>query len=86
MHNEHHIDSFDPPAFFKLHDLNSDGYWNADEIAALYGLRHHSVLDPHRASNVPDGLEDKVVAEVLGKLDTDGDGELVVSFGLSSGR
>ncbi|KAL1409493.1 hypothetical protein Q8F55_003476 [Vanrija albida] len=73
MHNEHHIDSFDPPAFFKLHDLDSDGFWSADEIAALYGLRHHSVLDPHRASTVPDGLETRVVAEVLGKLDTDGD-------------
>ncbi|KIH62763.1 EF hand [Ancylostoma duodenale] len=29
-------DSFDPRTFFALHDLNGDGYWNADELEALF--------------------------------------------------
>ncbi|ETN77302.1 hypothetical protein NECAME_03202 [Necator americanus] len=29
-------DSFDPRTFFALHDLNGDGFWNADELEALF--------------------------------------------------
>ncbi|CAJ0610220.1 unnamed protein product [Cylicocyclus nassatus] len=29
-------DNFDPRTFFALHDLNGDGYWNADELEALF--------------------------------------------------
>ena len=44
MHTEHHIDSFDLESFFKLHDLDLDGYWDRPEIEAVYGLHHHSTL------------------------------------------
>jgi hypothetical protein len=74
MSSEHHIDSFDLPAFFKLHDLNMDGYWDRDEIAAIYGLRHHSVVG-RKTKALPAGLEEKIVAAVLAKLDTNEDGE-----------
>lgn len=29
-------DNFDPRTFFALHDLNGDGYWNAEELEALF--------------------------------------------------
>jgi len=88
MAAEHHIDSFDLPAFFKLHDLNMDGVWDRDEIAAIYGLRHHSVTGRKSNHYVPADLENKIVAAVLEKLDKDGDGECGVrgvrreSFGI----
>jgi hypothetical protein len=28
--------SFDPKTFFALHDLNGDGFWNDDEVEALF--------------------------------------------------
>ncbi|PAV57299.1 hypothetical protein WR25_23263 [Diploscapter pachys] len=31
-------DSYDPKTFFALHDLNGDGYWNDDELEALFQL------------------------------------------------
>ncbi|WKY16890.1 hypothetical protein Q1695_001476 [Nippostrongylus brasiliensis] len=29
-------DNFDPRTFFALHDLNGDGFWNAEELEALF--------------------------------------------------
>ncbi|KAJ7651526.1 precursor to secretory protein Ssp120 [Mycena polygramma] len=40
MASEHHIDSFDLRSFFQLHDLNRDGYWDKDEVEAIYGVHH----------------------------------------------
>jgi len=40
MSKEHHIDSFDLRSFFQLHDLNRDGFWDRDEIEAIYGVHH----------------------------------------------
>lgn len=75
MAAEHHIESFDASAFFKLHDLDLDGFWDRDEIAAIYGLRHHSVSGmPAEHKNDP-AFEERVVKAVLQKLDTDQDGE-----------
>uniref|UniRef100_A0A1I7ST02 EF-hand domain-containing protein n=1 Tax=Bursaphelenchus xylophilus TaxID=6326 RepID=A0A1I7ST02_BURXY len=31
-------DNFDPRTFFALHDLNGDGYWNDDELEALFQI------------------------------------------------
>lgn len=31
-------DNYDPRTFFALHDLNGDGFWNDDEIEALFRL------------------------------------------------
>lgn len=30
--------SFEPKAFFALHDLNGDGQWSEDELEALFQL------------------------------------------------
>ncbi|GMR61059.1 hypothetical protein PMAYCL1PPCAC_31254, partial [Pristionchus mayeri] len=31
-------DNFDPRTFFNLHDINGDGFWNSDELDALFQL------------------------------------------------
>ena len=35
-------DNFDPRTFFALHDLNGDGYWNDDELEALFQSQNKS--------------------------------------------
>jgi hypothetical protein len=73
MHTEHHIDSFDLESFFKLHDLNMDGYWDEPEIQAVYGLHHHSVKEKIPTPELIEGRTQLVVDKVLKKLDKDND-------------
>ncbi|CAO3596791.1 unnamed protein product [Absidia cylindrospora] len=35
MDNTHHIEISDEVTFFKLHDLDRDGYWNDHEVRAI---------------------------------------------------
>jgi hypothetical protein len=78
MHTEHHIDNFDLPAFFTLHDLNLDGMWDVPEIEAVYGVHHHSVKEAVGGQQeLVDGRAATIVAQVLAKLDKDGDGMLI---------
>lgn len=79
MHTEHHIDSFDLPSFFKLHDLNMDGFWDTAEIQAVYGLKHDASHNHGHAKMDPVDIEEKrtrVLAGVLDRLDSNKDGEL----------
>jgi hypothetical protein len=77
MHTEHHIDNFDLPAFFTLHDLNLDGQWDVAEIEAVYGVHHHSIKEAVGGEQaVIDGRAAVIVKRVLDKLDTDKDGAL----------
>lgn len=39
---EHHIESFDAPSFFTLHDYDSSGSWTTDEVRKTYGLDDES--------------------------------------------
>lgn len=75
MHTEHHIDNFDLPAFFALHDLNLDGQWDVAEIEAVYGVHHHTLkaaVGGHQ--EIVDGRAATIVAKVLDKLDSDKNG------------
>lgn len=45
MAEEHHVTDFDPASFFILHDFNSNGRWEADEILRTYGLMDESNKD-----------------------------------------
>ena len=45
MIEEHHLNGFDAPSFFTLHDFNSDGSWTADEVRRMYGLDDESLKD-----------------------------------------
>lgn len=68
MAEEHHIDSWDAGAFFALHDYNSDGDWQGEEIMRTYGL-----MDPSNK----DMSQDKklnVLQHLMGLLDTNHDG------------
>lgn len=39
---EHHIDGFDAPSFFVLHDYDNSGAWTTDEVRKTYGMDHES--------------------------------------------
>ncbi|KAI0756511.1 precursor to secretory protein Ssp120 [Daedaleopsis nitida] len=74
MASEHHIDSFDVPSFFQLHDLNRDGRWDSEEVEAIYGVHH-----VYSQKKSKDEVEHKkkaehIVSTVLKRLDTNGDG------------
>lgn len=70
MSEEHHIDNFDPTAFFQMHDFNSDGIWTANEIRRLYGLDDESLKD------TTETVKDNAVNEVLGLFDDTGAGQI----------
>lgn len=67
MQSEHHIDAFDLPSFFKLHDLDNDGYWTVAEIQAVYGLNPdaaHSHGHAHgQQGGKPGGSQEKDITE-----------------------
>ncbi|KAJ5587313.1 uncharacterized protein N7459_003078 [Penicillium hispanicum] len=42
MMEEHHIEGFDAPSFFSLHDYDSSGAWTSDEVRKTYGLDDES--------------------------------------------
>ena len=86
MHTEHHIDSFDLESFFKLHDLDMDGYWDKAEIEAVYGLHHHSVKERIPAKAQVDGRAGVVVEKVLEKLDKDDDKRVSLEEFLTGGN
>ncbi|ODN80739.1 hypothetical protein, variant [Cryptococcus amylolentus CBS 6039] len=76
MHTEHHIDSFDLESFFKLHDLDMDGFWDVPEIQAVYGLRHHSIKEKIGKVEMVDERAKNIVRRVLEALDKDEDGKI----------
>lgn len=42
---EHHVENWDAGSFFTLHDYNSDGLWQGEEILRTYGLYDESNKD-----------------------------------------
>uniref|UniRef100_A0AC35U6Z9 EF-hand domain-containing protein n=1 Tax=Rhabditophanes sp. KR3021 TaxID=114890 RepID=A0AC35U6Z9_9BILA len=46
-------DSFDPKTFFALHDINGDGYWNNEEIDALFQLELAKVYNDTNPDDDP---------------------------------
>jgi len=67
---EHHLDSWDAASFFSLHDFNSDGVWQGEEILRTYGLFDKSNKD------VPQEKRESILKELLGLLDQNSDGEV----------
>ncbi|KAJ5713348.1 uncharacterized protein N7483_010529 [Penicillium malachiteum] len=45
MMEEHHIEGFDAPSFFLLHDYDSSGAWTTDEVRKTYGMDDESNKD-----------------------------------------
>nr|VWO94406.1 EF-hand domain-containing protein [Ganoderma boninense] len=78
MATEHHIDTFDVPSFFQLHDLNRDGHWDQEEIEAVYGVHH--VYSQKKSKDEVEHKEkaEFVVKTVLKRLDKNGDGVITL--------
>ncbi|KAL8409506.1 hypothetical protein RB594_007810 [Gaeumannomyces avenae] len=70
MAEEHHAHGFDAASFFTLHDFNSDGYLDADELLRTYGLMDES--NKHVAQH----RVDEIAHELLDLLDADHDGHV----------
>ena len=68
MIEEHHISSFDPGAFFSLHDYDSSGAWSPDEVRRTYGL------DDESAKDVSEEKREEVTREVYRLFDADKNG------------
>lgn len=68
MAEEHHADDFDAGSFFALHDYNSDGQWEPDEILRTYGLFDES------NKQVTEDRKKEIVREVLRLADNNKDG------------
>ena len=79
MASEHHISNFDPTSFFHLHDYDSDGIWEVEEIRRTYGLAAGSTDGMgHSGATGNPSEEDKkkVEKDILRLFDKDGDGEI----------
>ncbi|KAI9158312.1 carboxypeptidase [Paramyrothecium foliicola] len=68
MAEEHHIENWDRDSFFVLHDYNSDGFWQGDEIQRTYGLFDES----NRNMNINE--KTRVLNDLLKLMDRNGDG------------
>jgi len=67
---EHHLDHWDAASFFSLHDFNSDGVWQPEELLRTYGLFDKSNKD------VPAEKRATILKELLRLLDRNGDEEV----------
>ncbi|GLB43529.1 putative EF hand [Lyophyllum shimeji] len=76
MSSEHHIDSFDTRSFFQLHDLNRNGFWERDEVEAVYGVHHVYAKKKTPDQEAHQQKADYIVDTVLKKLDLDNDGRV----------
>lgn len=83
MKEEHQLDGFDAESFFTLHDLQSKGKWNSDDLLYLYGLTRDSVVGDgsgmgshdHEESITPE-VKKRVLNKLLTILDANSDGEV----------
>ncbi|CUS14358.1 unnamed protein product [Tuber aestivum] len=71
LEQEHHINNFDPGAFFTLHDFDSSGTWTRDEVLRFYGL---SQPDTH--TSFSEETRSHVWETILSSMDFDHDGKI----------
>ncbi|KIK62248.1 hypothetical protein GYMLUDRAFT_164955 [Collybiopsis luxurians FD-317 M1] len=79
MSKEHHIDAFDLASFHQLHDLNRNGYWERDEIEAIYGVHHVYSQKKSKDEVEHQKKADYISSEVLRLLDADKDEKVSVA-------
>ncbi|OAR01348.1 hypothetical protein LLEC1_06747 [Akanthomyces lecanii] len=65
---EHGMETFDSLSFFTLHDFDSDGVWEREEMQRMYGL-----MDPSN-HDVSDDRREEAYRELLRQLDANDDG------------
>ncbi|KAK7063884.1 precursor to secretory protein Ssp120 [Favolaschia claudopus] len=76
MSSEHHIDSFDMRSFFQLHDLNRDGFWDREEVEAIYGVHHVYSQKKSKDDEEHKRKADHISSTVLNLLDKNRDGRI----------
>lgn len=83
MKEEHQLDSFDPEAFFKLHDLLAKGYWDKKDILYVYGLSREEVVgdgsgmgEHAHEEQISAEAKDTVTLVMMRLLDTDKNGQI----------
>ncbi|KAJ7269338.1 hypothetical protein B0H12DRAFT_1095266 [Mycena haematopus] len=76
MATEHHIDSFDLRSFFQLHDLNRDGFWDKEEVEAIYGVHHVYSQKKSKDDEEHQKKADHISGTVLQLLDKNRDGKV----------
>jgi len=76
MASEHHIDSFDIRSFFHLHDLNRDGFWDKEEIEAVYGVHHIYSKKKSKDDIDHQNKAEHIVAAILRGIDSNKDGKI----------
>ncbi|KZS93324.1 hypothetical protein SISNIDRAFT_549703 [Sistotremastrum niveocremeum HHB9708] len=76
MASEHHIDSFDSASFFQLHDLNRNGFWEREEIEAIYGVHHVYSQKKSKDEEAHQQKADHIVNTILSLMDVNKDGKI----------
>jgi len=79
MATEHHIDTFDLPSFFQLHDLNRDGVWDAEEVEAIYGVHHIYSQKKSKDEEEHQQKADLIVDTVFKAIDKNNDGKITLA-------
>ncbi|CCC67433.1 hypothetical protein NCAS_0A08750 [Naumovozyma castellii] len=44
MDHEHQLKEYTPETFFALHDVKKQGFWDRDDVLAMYGLNRNEVV------------------------------------------
>lgn len=71
LEQEHHINNFDPGAFFTLHDFDSSNTWTRDEVLRFYGLSQ-----PDTINTISEDTKSHVWHTILDSMDEDRNGEI----------
>ncbi|RPA93406.1 hypothetical protein L873DRAFT_1815832 [Choiromyces venosus 120613-1] len=69
LEQEHHINNFDPGAFFVLHDFDESGAWTRDEVIRFYGLSQPD-------SKSSEDTKSHVWRTIVDSMDFNGDGKI----------
>lgn len=65
---EHHIEGFDAPSFFTMHDYDSSGVWTTDEVRQTYGM------DDESNNGVSESRKTEAIRQVFDLFDRDNTG------------
>lgn len=67
---------FNPKTMFRLHDTNQDGFWDEDELEALFTKELEKVYDPQSSDDLMEMEEERLRMRehMIQKVDLDGDG------------
>lgn len=86
MRDEHHLHGFDLASAFFLHDLNRDNILEPEEILKLYGVDHETAVDHSDSTAQHDTKAERILREVMAKLDLNRDGVITKTEFVNAGK